>query len=126
MVISNLPQDVDAQIETWVMTEMSAITNHDSEKFLKMYSNPPPEVNSLIKASTYRDILYVTITGPLGAVWTHHLSPYKIMMLKNVADEVGGYGKNGRMGPDDDDWSPERGMHEYTKTQLDLRPSDSS
>jgi len=117
MVISNLPQDVDAQVETWVMTEMSAITNHESEKFLKMYSNPPPEVNSYIKeASTYRDVLYVTITGPLGAVRTHHVSPYKIMVLKNVADEVGGYGKNGRMGPDDDDWSPERGMHEICVT----------
>eukprot|EP00555_Chaetoceros_dichaeta_P003737 CAMPEP_0198249322 /NCGR_PEP_ID=MMETSP1447-20131203/887_1 /TAXON_ID=420782 /ORGANISM="Chaetoceros dichaeta, Strain CCMP1751" /LENGTH=270 /DNA_ID=CAMNT_0043933931 /DNA_START=29 /DNA_END=841 /DNA_ORIENTATION=- len=105
VVFSNLPEEVDPKIETWTMNEMAAITDHDSDKFLKMYSNPPHEISSLMRESGYKTVLDVIITGPDNQVKKQRLSAYKIMVMKNLAKSMAGNGP-------DDDWSPDKGMYE--------------
>jgi len=105
IVFSNLPEDVDAAIETWTINEMTAITDHDSDKFLKMYSNPPQEISTLIREANYKPVLDVTISGPDHQTRKQRISPFKILVMKNLAKSMS------HMGPDDD-WSPDKGIYE--------------
>jgi len=105
LVFSNLPEEVDPLIETWTMNEMAAITDHDSDKFLKMYSNPPQEISQLIRETNYQTVLDVLITGPNMQVRKQRVSAFKIMVMKNLAKSMSDPGP-------DDDWTPDKGMYE--------------
>jgi len=114
MVFSNLPHEIDPKIESWVMQEMSSITDHESDKFLRMYSSPPGDIQPLIRSHEYEDVLDVTITGPRGRPRTQRLAPFKIVVLKNVAQDMRhGPGDYSRKHPDedDDDWQPDGGIY---------------
>lgn len=95
-VLTNLPRDVDEDLEYWFMSEIYDLTEHGSSKFMKPPSSPPEKFSKIMNEARHKSTMAVTISSMHSRTKNLQIVPWRINLQKDVF-------KSMHLHPDDDD-----------------------